>query len=461
MTPGEGRYDVVVVGAGPAGTAAALQMRLAGFRVAILEREPFDEPEHDWYVGVPRRMLQESRLDLPEIRDARSVGTFVIQGPSGRGGIRPHRNPVCELHLGELVASLRRRLQKAGVDCFDRVAVDGFAFEGDRPVRLYAHRTNRARSVLSLSASLFVDATGLSAVLRRRVPQLAARCAVVGPDDLCSAFQEVREISDPQAADRFLRSRGVGPEEHLAWTGLAGGYSTLTIRVSPRKDRVWLLAGAALDAQGMPGREMLVRFRRDHSWVGGRISGGGGLIPIRRPYGTFVCEGLALIGNAACQVFPTHGSGVGAGLVAARYLTEALARRKDRDPGGIETLWAYQHRYQRSLGVVQAVHDAFRRFVQGLDRDAQDQLLDAGFPAPSALVASLDQELGGAGPDSLAALVRLTLRDPRETARLAELGVRSAALAFLYRIHPTNPSVDLQRRWAQSVEWLVERRIGI
>ena len=58
--------------------------------------------------------------------------------------------------------------------------------------------------------------------------------------------------------------------------------------------------------------------------------------------------GVAVVGNAANQVFSTHGSGVVPAIQSARLLANALAVAKD--PGDADVLWHYTAEFQRTLG---------------------------------------------------------------------------------------------------------------
>ena len=54
--------------------------------------------------------------------------------------------------------------------------------------------------------------------------------------------------------------------------------------------------------------------------------GGQRAIPLGRPHDTLASDRVALVGDAARQVFSAHGSGIGAGMVAARMLVDAIVR---------------------------------------------------------------------------------------------------------------------------------------
>ena len=87
--------------------------------------------------------------------------------------------------------------------------------------------------------------------------------------------------------------------------------------------------------------------------IGPRVFGGSGAIPLRRTHDRLAGDRVALLGDAACQVFPAHGSGVAAGLLAARLLADTLAA------GG--PIGDYAVAWQRRHGGVSAFFDDFRR----------------------------------------------------------------------------------------------------
>src|SRR3954454_9497408 len=62
-TSGPPAFDVVVVGAGPAGSAAALEAARAGMSVALLERGPFPGAKNVYGGVVYGRILEEVAPD--------------------------------------------------------------------------------------------------------------------------------------------------------------------------------------------------------------------------------------------------------------------------------------------------------------------------------------------------------------------------------------------------------------
>jgi geranylgeranyl reductase family protein len=82
------RFDAVIVGAGPAGSTAALCLARAGARVALVDRRTFPRDKACGDLVGPRgvRLLAELGVVTPE---ARRVGDLVVIGPSGRRTLLP------------------------------------------------------------------------------------------------------------------------------------------------------------------------------------------------------------------------------------------------------------------------------------------------------------------------------------------------------------------------------------
>lgn len=77
------RFDVAVIGAGPAGSFAALTLARGGARVALLDKAVFPRDKACGDLVGPRalQLISDARLSLPF---GRSVGDMLVVGPTGR-----------------------------------------------------------------------------------------------------------------------------------------------------------------------------------------------------------------------------------------------------------------------------------------------------------------------------------------------------------------------------------------
>jgi geranylgeranyl reductase family protein len=156
-------WDVAVIGAGPAGLAAASAAATAGARTIVLERA-----EHPRYKtcggGLMGMSEQVAGLDpLPE-RDRIYAATFTLHG--GRGYTRTHREPLIAMVLrDEFDDALRRRAETAGAVMRQRSAVRGITQESPEAaaVRLADGTAVTARAVIGADGSAGVSARHVGA----------------------------------------------------------------------------------------------------------------------------------------------------------------------------------------------------------------------------------------------------------------------------------------------------------
>ncbi len=80
---GSSRYDVIVVGAGPAGSIAAFQLALGGVSVALVDKATFPRDKACGDIVGPRALQVLADLGLAQ-PSGREVGDIVVVGPAGR-----------------------------------------------------------------------------------------------------------------------------------------------------------------------------------------------------------------------------------------------------------------------------------------------------------------------------------------------------------------------------------------
>ncbi len=415
------RVDLLVVGAGTAGAALAGRAAAGGLSVLCLDRGALDGAGARWVNGVATEAFVDAGVPLPtgdELRGSDAGFHMVAGWGPERMVMRGHG--VLEVDMRRLVARLQDRGEEAGA-----------TFVGDVEVRA-VEGTEVRTSAGVVRAQTVVDASGLAGIRLLDSPPTP-------PGDICAAAQAVFAVDDPAGAAAFLDEHEVAEGETLCFTGVAGGYSILNVSV--HGDEVSLLTGS-IPADGHPsGRALLERFVAEQFWIGTRRFGGHRAIPLGRPHDVIAAGDHALLGDAARQVFSAHGSGIGAGMVAAGILADALI-----DGTGPE---AYAVTWMRRYGGLFAAYDSFRRFSQGLGLEELRRLFRAGVLDPETAAAGLGQRLPTPDVASALGTLRGLARVGAVAAPLTAAGARMAALMPLYAAYPR--SAVARRRWARAV----------
>src|SRR5882724_361715 len=167
-------YDVIIAGAGPAGSSAAIHLALHGARVLLVEQKKFPRaklcgefisPEclkHFESLGVADRMLAAGGECLTQTvfyaRGGRSVNV-----PSSWFD---HQNGALGLSRAEMDHRLLERARSVGVTVLEETQACGLISEGQR-IRGVQLRSNGV--VSETKASVVIDATGRTRALDHRL----------------------------------------------------------------------------------------------------------------------------------------------------------------------------------------------------------------------------------------------------------------------------------------------------
>ena len=133
MTPAA-RPDVVVVGAGPAGSAAAVTLARAGMEVVLLDRARFprDKCCGDGLTASALRQLEELGLEPAAVRSWTPVREVALRSPSGRVvdlGLPPAGLHAAAARRLDLDAALVGLARDAGVCVHEEAPVTGVAHD--------------------------------------------------------------------------------------------------------------------------------------------------------------------------------------------------------------------------------------------------------------------------------------------------------------------------------------------
>lgn len=446
------RLDAVVVGAGSAGAAVAWQLARRGLRVAAIDRRPLERCGARWVNGIPIWTFDEAYVPRPEPPELRGEGgTLLVLGKDERGAMRLPDAPPAAVDMRKLVSRLHEACRSEGVALTGGARIREVELGGERPVGLECtvESEDGGRRELRLEADLFVDASGMRGALRERVPELASHCPRVPLEHSIVAVHQVCDVEDLAGLEAFLAHLGARPGDSISWIGLGAGLSTVAVRTDEQLTEVELLAGVGGMDRVTTAPRLMAEFLGRESWVGARRFGGSGTIPVRRPYDRLGAEGIALVGNAACQVFPAHGSGVGMGLIAGRLLAQAVTTYGD--PGAAAATWDYQARFQRRFGAMLASYDVFRRLSNRISGEEVDTMLAAGLIEPENSRAAMEQRMTRLRPAMIGRTLLGSLRAPWLAARMVPALTRMQQVHAAYLAHPTRPDPEALRRWSHRI----------
>ncbi|HEY8460555.1 MAG TPA: NAD(P)/FAD-dependent oxidoreductase [Blastocatellia bacterium] len=339
-------YDVIVIGAGPAGSTVSALLARAGLRVSLLEKSRFPREKVCGEFITPECLNVFDRLGVRErIADAgaRTVNQWTLFAPDGRGVDVPIEW-IADGH-GHAIGISRARMDLILLECARRAGVE--AREGfhvsPRLLRESSHGNERifiegkadGQTVERLSAPLALDASGRNGVFSNLVAQ---RASLLGGSRLFGCKVHLRAVEEMRGfGELFFYSDGYGGMVDVENDRTNLCFITTEARLrEARGDREKLLD---LTMRSNPAaRRRLRNAVIDGEWVGtGPITYGR-----RRSI-----PGLISIGDAGAFIDPFTGSGILLALLSAELAAEVILQAFSegiRDAGAIAKRYEKLHR---------------------------------------------------------------------------------------------------------------------
>jgi hypothetical protein len=174
--------------------------------------------------------------------------------------------------------------------------------------------------------------------------------------------------------------------------GTQGPYSIETCFLDIERGFADILIGVK-PGSGPDAEERFAAFLAERPFIGEKVFGDGGPIPIRRPLDTFVADGLVVLGDSACQVIPAHGSGTASALLAADLCAESVLRALETGRSDRAALWGYNQGFMLARGAVLAYYDVIRRHADTQDVADLNAMLRTGVLGPGEVFSGLFPEV--------------------------------------------------------------------
>jgi len=337
--------DLAIIGGGPAGTAAALEARRHGLRVAVWERDRF--PRHK-VCGefISAEALPWLQQEIPQALARGSVvhhAEFVSENGFVRGFNLPHSARGLSRHL--LDAALWRAAAQAGIDVREGVGIRGVR-------KLRGRGEENGWELESMGGSI------------KKAKTLIVAC---GRWWTLEGFPSPARQGKPAGARKWIGAKahfaGLAPRGRVEMYLFRGGYCGLAPIEDGEYNVCCLIRRECIRDSGMKGVENLSAWLAQvscHPALGARLRGAVQVspvvttAPVRLARRSPAQDGALLAGDASGFLDPFTGEGISMALHSGRLAGDAIAESLAR---GLDEERAVQG-YRQKLG--RAVERSYR-----------------------------------------------------------------------------------------------------
>jgi geranylgeranyl reductase family protein len=332
-------YDVIIVGAGPAGCTAARVIAAAGFKTLVVDRrKEIGVPIHcGEFLPTPREM-RDLLCDSPRASRLVSIPNNLITNRTNRLMLASPLNNEFYFRLDAHVidrTKFDQHIAKRAEDEGAEIVLESTAIELSRSNRLIVRQEGKR---VELNARVVIGADGPSSVISKSMGNHYHNPG----RDLCPSLNYVvTEIECDQNTTEMYFGNNIAP----------GGYAWII----PKGDGIANIGFGMrrpFEALNVPLKQYLRRFILGHPLVSPRtkkstiVSRVGAIIPVGGPVDRTYSENAVLVGDAAGHVMASNGGGIPTALAGGEIAGESVVNNLT---DGV-SLASYENQWKKEIG---------------------------------------------------------------------------------------------------------------
>lgn len=380
-------YDIIVAGAGIAGTLAAASAAKAGAKVLVVDRNRPEEPgkktNWGWVCGDA---VAKSHLDFikektgitfskPEL-NKKVDGVYAISPDLQNRFLFDGEGYV--LDRPEFARKLLKEAQSAGAEYRPNVEIEGPIIEENRVVGVFGR--DEKKEQFKLSAKIVIDALGVASTLRRKLPPNEYIDKEVSTDDIESTGRYIVEFEPAGSNEIYYDPRNA--LIHLNQEMAPGGYGW----VFPKAGEM-VNIGLGVERKSLEIRNAKLNKKDTlHSLIDAYIAwnpvvknpklfeadgNGKGYwsVAVRRQLDSLVYPGYMGAGDSMAMPNPISAGGIGPAMVAGILSGEVAAEASSANDASLDALWKYNSMFVEAYGNKTAGLEVFRIYLQSLNNE--------------------------------------------------------------------------------------------
>lgn len=330
----KGRYDVVVVGAGPAGSITAQTCAEGGMDVLLIEkRQEIGDPvrcaEGVGKDALIKHIQPDTRWIAAEVKGSRIIapdGTRILMS-----GDAAMKDVGYTLERKVFDRVLAQRAAMAGAEVMVKTRATGLLRNNGRVAGIKAMYMGEVHEI---KADIVIGADGVES----KIGRWGGIDTTLKPHEIEACAQFLISNFDPGEYSEFYLGERYSPGGY-AWIFPKGGRSANV--------GIGVLGSRSGNVRAI---SLLSKFIETYIPQGKIVEIVVGGVPVTGPIKQTVTDGLMLVGDAARQSDPLTGGGITNAMDAGKMAGEVCIKAREKGDFSVRSLKEYEDRWHSTIG---------------------------------------------------------------------------------------------------------------